>query len=416
VGTHLTDEQIGFYRKLPAQELFVVDDHLAVCEECRNRLAESQQDRIETVNPYLFAPEPDHLLFEQLKAYVDGSVDQTDQEIVESHLSLCSQCAEDEADLRKIRADLTGYLPRNKPSFASQALLLWRSPEYSLPFRTALAAAVVFLILLATLFYRSSNNEIQGKWKQALAENQALKEKVQELEKTKVSAPVETPQKSTLLVSLRDGSGRIEMDQSGMLYGVDSYPPAYHDKIQAVLKSGSLSYPRWFDDLGQRAEIVRGEQASVSGPFRVLSPVGVVELSDHPQFQWSSCPGASQYQLKVYDNKFRVVAFSPKLDSLSWSPSAPLNRGEIYSWQVVAFTSERTITVPLAPAPEAKFKVLEEQKMRELEQIKTQNPNAHLLMATFYAENGMVVEARKELEELKKTNPDSVFAQKLVVQ
>lgn len=407
MSRHLTDQQVQSYRKLPLQDLLEMEAHVAKCEGCRIRLSRSLTDSAEVLNSYFAEREPDHLVFEQLKAYVDGFLDETDREMMESHLSLCQQCAEDEADLRRTKQDLLAAPLDGNPSFLSQARFLWKSPEYSFAFRAVtMAAAAALVALLAGFPYRGSMK------KDLQTQNQELKERIQILEK---SQKPEAAGEKTFLVSLLDGNSLVRMDESGALYGLDVYPKAYHDRIRAVFAHASLPSPPWLRDLGGPNGIVRGETGAEPGKFEVIRPVGVVVESDRPLFQWKSCPGASHYQVKIYGSKFQVVASSPDLNSRSWSPSASLDRGEIYSWQVDAFTRDGIVTVPLAPAPEAKFKVLEQHKAQELEEIRSRNPGAHLLLAALYAENGLLEEAGRELEGLKKANPDSMFVTKLAV-
>jgi len=419
VTDHLTEEQIRLYRKLPAEELFSVDHHLSLCEDCRNRLAESQKSmkQIPELRSYFSTPEPDHLLFEQLKAYVDSTLNETDREIIESHLSLCNQCEQDTADLRQIRSDLLTFRQSNKRSFTNQVLFLWRSPEFSAVFRTvSLAAAAAFVALLAGIILRGPEDEFRAKLEEITDQNQKLEEELRELERKNRTLEDKVPESNTrkLLVSLMDGKSRIEMDEGGNVYGAGAYPEGYRDRIQTVISSGSLTTPPWLRDLGHPGGTVRGEDKE-SGRFEVLSPVGVVVELDRPKFRWNSVKGASQYQVKIYDNRFRIVTSSPALHSSTWTPSAHLKRGQVYSWQVDALTEGGKITAPLSPAPEAKFKILDEQKLLELERIRREARGSHLVLAVLYTEYGLIAEATKELEELKKANPDSLFAGNLAV-
>lgn len=55
--------------------------------------------------------------------------------------------------------------------------------------------------------------------------------------------------------------------------------------------------------------------------------------------------------------------------------------------------------------PEAKFKVLEEAKARELNRLKV--TNSHLALGVFYALEGMLTEAMREFQILADNNPNS---------
>jgi hypothetical protein len=417
VTLHLTEEQIFNYRKLGADELSVAENHLAVCENCRNRLyeLENKKDRSESFRSYFQPVQSDHLLFEQLKAYIDGEVDATDQEIIESHLSICNQCKLDADDLRETSQDLSSPQISRKPSFGKQVLFLWRSPEYSAAFKTiSLAAAAAFIALLAGLIFTEPKSDFVAKLNEAQQQNQKLQEKVRELETKNKNLEQQIPETASkpLLLSLLDGKSRIEMDQSGNLYGTGSYPDNYRKEIQEVLAKGSLQNPAWLTDLGSTATI-RGGTNTEMKQFGVLSPVGIVVESDRPTFQWTALKGANHFQVKVFDNKFQYAAGSTKVETLTWTPEKSLERGKFYSWKVDAFTENGIVTAPLMPAPEAKFKILEENKFRELQKIRVQTPDSHLLKAIAYTDAGLVQEASKELEELRKANPDSIFVRKL---
>jgi anti-sigma factor RsiW len=416
VTVHLTEEQIHGFRLLDADTLFAVENHLASCQQCRNRLAEieNKKDRSATVDSYLQQSEPDHLLFEQLQAYIDDEMDETDQEIIESHLSLCSQCREDVADLQKTSLELTSRQIK-KPSFGNQVLFLWRSPQYSAAFKAvSLAAAAAFVALLAGLIFRASTNDYQEKLNEAQQQNQKLQEKVRELEIRNKNLQQRATQTNSkpLLLSLLDGKERIEMDQTGNIYGTGSYPKEYRDRIQEVIAKGQLQNPGWLNDLGS-SSATRGETNPDKKHFAVLAPVGIVVESDRPTFQWSAQKDALKYHVKIYDGRFQLVAESPELETLNWVASKSLERGKFYTWKVDAITKTETISAPVLPAPEAKFKILEEEKLKELEQIRALAPDSHLLKAVAYTEAGLVEEAAKELEELRKANPDSLFVKKL---
>lgn len=62
--------------------------------------------------------------------------------------------------------------------------------------------------------------------------------------------------------------------------------------------------------------------------------------------------------------------------------------------------------------PEAKFKVLEELKARELNRLKSEN--SHLLLGVFYALEGMAAESEREFQILVDNNPQSSIAQRLI--
>src|SRR5262245_54615696 len=107
MSEHLSAEQIERYRRraMPPTERLAVDDHLATCAACRQdcRDEDRLQDTLAAIQEDLRVAartEPQHLRYEQLSAYVDGTLDEVDREAVESHLGLCPRCVAEVNDLR----------------------------------------------------------------------------------------------------------------------------------------------------------------------------------------------------------------------------------------------------------------------------------------------------------------------------
>ncbi len=108
---HLTDEQIASYRKrdLKPDELLAASKHCLSCEQCRNRLNESGKLQAAFKNLHrnlqtAARASPEHLAYEMLEAYVDNRADELDREIVESHLELCGDCANEIRELQEFAA------------------------------------------------------------------------------------------------------------------------------------------------------------------------------------------------------------------------------------------------------------------------------------------------------------------------
>jgi hypothetical protein len=96
-----------------------------------------------------------------------------------------------------------------------------------------------------------------------------------------------------------------------------------------------------------------------------------------------------------------------------WQPDQVLERGKVYLWQVTAFTEEGEITSPAPPAPEAMFKIVDEQKLQQIQQAKESN-SPSIVLASLYAESGLVREAKSELFNLKRENPDLKLIEQLL--
>lgn len=62
-------------------------------------------------------------------------------------------------------------------------------------------------------------------------------------------------------------------------------------------------------------------------------------------------------------------------------------------------------------ASPVKFKALEDEKVKELNRLRT-TAQSHLALGVFYAREGMIAEAEHELQILAKENPRSMIAKK----
>src|SRR5258706_9910250 len=110
---HLSSEEIERFRAraLQPDELVRAHDHLAACEPCRARVNAAVQP-LTTLNSLLteFAAEaerePEHLLYEQVAAYVDDELEEPDNDLITSHLAWCERCGGRVQALRAIKAEL----------------------------------------------------------------------------------------------------------------------------------------------------------------------------------------------------------------------------------------------------------------------------------------------------------------------
>ena len=150
--------------------------------------------------------------------------------------------------------------------------------------------------------------------------------------------------------------------------------------------------------------------------FAVVEPVGNVVLSNQPTFRWSTLEGATGYVVEVYDDQFKLVASSPELTNRSWTASQSLGRGKVYSWQVKAIKDGQEVTSPRPPAPQAKFRVLDQAKANEIAKAKRAYASSHLTLGLLYADAGLLREAEQEFRLLRSANPNSEIARNLLRQ
>jgi hypothetical protein len=139
-------------------------------------------------------------------------------------------------------------------------------------------------------------------------------------------------------------------------------------------------------------------------------------LSDRPTFRWSKMGGATSYVVEVYDDQFKLVSSSPQVTTLQWTATQALPRGRVYSWQVKAIKDGQETISPRPPAPQAKFRVLDQTKANEVTRAKRAYGSSHLTLGLLYAEAGLLKEAEAELRLLRRANPDSEIVSNLLRQ
>lgn len=321
MSEHLTEGDLERYgqRSAPASMLLLWDDHLAGCEECRERivpkaalarwaagLANAAEDT-----------EQNHLSYEQLAARAEGRVADSERFAVESHLQRCPACSEELADLVRFRASM-------KRSW------LWP---------IAVAAAVVAALVAVSTMRRTPALNIPAAW----------------------------PAADRALVAQAIGDGKLPLA---------SAPP---------------------DVLSKRGKLL-GTPAPDS--FIPLRPVGAVMERDRPEFQWQGLAGPASYKVEVYDSGFHLVTRSAAQPGTTWTPPQPLERGQLYHWQVVATRGGDRITAPAPPAPDAEFRILDAATEERIARARTDDRLGHLLAAVLLAEAGMKTEAADELDML----------------
>ena len=359
MSTHLAEQDFARYhwRTMSPAELLALDDHLASCEECRRRLGEIEQTR----SVY-------NSLRETLRAA--GS-----------------------------RPEVSGSLRQ----FAARRPLRW-----------ALASGALLLVLATAWFIRQARRPpppfhveagqpSPGPESSTPSQTPAPAEGVPE-------APV-PPGAETL--ALNDGGGRVTLDAEGNLVGLENLTGDMQRSVKKALSTQRAQVSPALDSLSGRRETLLGD----SGPrasFALRSPVGKILNTTRPTFRWRALDGATPYVVSVYDADFNLVASSPKLSETVWKTDVSLKRGATYSWQVSATKDGQEILAPAAPAPQARFQVLDEAGAARLESARRAYADSHLLLGVLYAREGLLAEAEREFRLLLRANPGSPVASNLL--
>jgi anti-sigma factor RsiW len=464
MSEHLSVQQIERYRQraLSPVELLAADDHIAACASCRQQLAEAVQASLTFTwagNKDEMSAGMEHLAYEQLEAYVDSALDEVDREIVESHLELCAECVAEVRDLRAFRAMMSTYpskeyAPASPPTLWERIAAFWRRPARWISLQVAGTAAVAALCAyVSTRPLQTKISQLRGQLSQTQKTNDALQKQVAaagdlkaqlaqlQQHKSQLQTQLAAVQKSNkdlttrlvalqnqprtapavagavskrALLALNDGGGRVTLDKQGNVSGLPSLSPSVQAEVKTTLTARQVKTPTVL-----LAQLI-GEGGATRGtvsdgmPFVILVPVGTAVPTDRPTFRWQPLNGATSYKVTVFDADFNAIAKSDNLTTTEWTPSQPLSRGEVYQWQVTALKDGKDVSSPTAPAPEAKFKVLEQDKADAIERVKRQHPNSHLTLGVLYAQAGMLDDAEREFQALLNANPKSPVAQKLL--
>lgn len=465
---HLTGEAIEHYcaRRSSAAEVLAAQRHVAGCADCRARLAAAvEADAALLSLRHQMAPSEDdafgadpHLPYEQLTLYVDGGLDEVEREIADSHLSFCEDCAADLADLRQYAglAASAELKPAARPA-RDESPSTWRRfvallGSFASPLPAAVAAVLV-LVVLGGVWLATRDGGAPRVDESARVRPETYHAPVVAPEQKNVPSPTPSPAEtvsaptvdnsgrpspspapSTIdapsnvaspsinpappaseLVAINDGGSHVTLDRRGRLEGLEGAPPDVRLAVSRALRARRVEPPSALGGLaeGEGGTLMGGGNTGAS--FAPRSPVGKVVRETRPAFSWSPRAGAQSYTVAVVDAKFRPVTQSQTLDQTSWTPTAPLARGAVYSWQVTATLEDGTkVTAPAAPAPQARFRVLDAEAHDRLTRLEKAAPNSRLARGVAYAQAGLLDEAEAELRRLLKENPRSQVARDLL--
>jgi hypothetical protein len=435
---------------MAAEELLRADLHIAGCEDCRARLLDSSQlvgaarslaGRVRW-NPKL---EFNCLDDEQAAAYVEGALDATDREIVDSHLATCSRCVEDVRSLEEFRAEMIDYPetvfgpePRRVAAASGwaermRALFAPRRLAWSLA-----GAAVVLAAFFGGRLWRDARpsprmeqveaqlratreqlarteRELQDAKQNAAAAEGRIERQESELAELRNRASRKVPAERTL--ALKDGSGAVEV----RLKLPSDLPRDLALATAQLLETGEAAASELAQQtlarLVTEGEEVRSGSEAPSPPGDevpvLFSPVRTLVLSDRPAFRWAPVKGATGYVISFFQNQPRRLLWEQSVgmqgESAFPSDRPPLSPGETYAWMVEARMPDRSFYSKLA-----RFEVLGGSRRAEVQTLSRRYAGWHTVLAALYEREGLYDEAARELQSLVRRNPGSKSARRLL--
>jgi hypothetical protein len=438
-------------RALPVEELATIAEHLDTCSTCLDQFTKTLQTRRDSAPlKFTLAPEfwlrNEHVDYEQLVGLADSTLDATEREIIDIHLKVCGSCREDVRSFLAFRQEIEPELRFPHGTHGQNPLhdqtrywnwwplVTWK-PAY------ALAAVILITVALAIaiMVFRHRTGLLEA-WKNPTphtspkptpsgegattatsspartpATNESASTSPKPTTEPSPKRPIETPapQLGNSVLALNDGRSTVKVDQNGIVTGLDDVSPDTKSDIATALVAEKIDQPAVLTSLAAETTALRSN-GSRSVPFSLLSPARAVIIENTPSFKWEPLIGASAYRVYVLDSRGHPVAKSEDLSSAitEWKPTSPLNRGNIYSWVVIAVADDKEIVSPGAAAPSMKFQVLSANNLQELNQLK--KTRSHLALGVFYAKVGLMAEAESEFQELVRLNPDDKIVKKLL--
>ncbi len=216
------------------------------------------------------------------------------------------------------------------------------------------------------------------------------------------------------MLSLDDGGRQVRLYDNDQLSGLDDVRNEYQKLAINALKNGQIEIPAVLSELRGRSSSLMGGGGAER--FNLEAPVGKVILSNRPTLRWEALDGAESYTVTIVDPRDNSADAlkSPPLKQTTWQVDRALRRGRVYTWQVTATKNSAQIIAPPREAPEAKFKVLEQNEAEEIAQATTNHPDRHLILGLLYARAGLLDDATRELRALAAANPQAEEVKKLV--
>jgi hypothetical protein len=355
-----------------------------------------------------------HLTSEEVSDFVDKNFSGETLQVISDHLSQCEQCNVAVDDLRVFRNEIAPsierqYLPTGHhspvPSWWQRTfgdLYIVVSPGHAV-------AAVMAILLVAVAGWLFLHARQGREPKEEIAVSSTPSPQPQS------SVEPGQPEPAAVVAQLKDGERVLTLDKEGKLSGADDLPVAYQNLMKKALTTQRIERSSQLDGLSRSPSSLMSSDKE-SREFAVNEPVGNVVMTSKPTFRWSPMKGATSYVVEVYDSQFKLLARSEPVTGNSWQMVTSLSRGSVYSWQVKAINDGQETISPRPPAPQAKFRVLDQVKSNELMVAKRAYANSHLALGLLYAQAGLLKESEQELRLLLKENPNSELARKLLNQ
>jgi hypothetical protein len=346
---HLNQEQLKGYRDrtLALGELVAVDAHLGGCEPCRSALAgsadgNSSKSVISGIDQARFQ----HLSYEQMDDWVEDRLDHPGRELVMAHIGSCPACARQLIAYQEYAPFMAAPVRTAAAQPVEVKQSFWaflKQPQYALG-----AAALVAFFIIVPLTRHSSPEQ---------------------------TGAILTPT-STAIESTIPSQTSPLIDQAAEL-----------DTLPDTLRAGAKEA---ISDMGARPASLRG---LTGGDDAVVEyPYSEVVAETQPVLRWKAF--GDMYDVSLSDAR-GLISRRGGLKDTHWTLPSPLVRGHLYTWEVESAGVTHRGT----------FRVLSENQEKELEKVRAEHRNSHLVIGAVSAYLGLLTQARQEFEAMG-NNPE----------
>src|SRR5687767_12859803 len=250
---HLTETQVSLFRErvLGPTERKRIDSHIAECESCLRRILPSDDTALvynELTEALLpdSADEPFHLSNAEIRPYANGSIDQADRVIFESHFDICDQCSEAVQSLAtRSPAESVSSSARKAEIPAPQFTPACGAAVQLTPARAAAGVLVAACLVLAfVLWLRWHSRAVDQTPQQATSQPPSnTPGSGSPTPAQKESTKDSTADQFAVAASLEDNGRKVQLDSSGKLIGLEELPEASRSLVRGVLANKTLSKP-----------------------------------------------------------------------------------------------------------------------------------------------------------------------------
>lgn len=343
--------------------------------------------------------------YEQVEAYVDGTLDDVEREIFETRLADDDALRQQVEDLRALRTALA------PPAEAEPARVVPFEPTprpaarpagpgsrgWILPASVAAAAVLAFVLWRVMAPVPAPPTQAQGPSGPGPGPVPA--------------APTTAP--SAIDVKLHDGGVAVGLAKDGTLANFEFLPADLRAQMAKALRDGRLPVSRVASGtLARSGTLMSGEAAA--NAFEPVSPRATAVSTPTPVFRWTAVRGATSYRVRIVDEQLAPIAEGDPVTGLTWRPRAALPIGRVLLWQVEATTPDGPRIAPAPPLPEARFVVLPFAEAEKAARAVAAAGGSDLAMATIYADAGLYADAEAALSRLLRDDPSSTVLRALV--